>query len=116
MINEAWGILVYSMLRATVARGLFLATFVLVTYFAHRARSFPFCSVCRGSGKSEHGEEEPVQQRLGRPPTMTVANRLFAIGLLVVSFIFSIVWTVACSYVYSKEGWLSAETGRGAIR
>eukprot|EP00538_Stauroneis_constricta_P013507 CAMPEP_0119562942 /NCGR_PEP_ID=MMETSP1352-20130426/22026_1 /TAXON_ID=265584 /ORGANISM="Stauroneis constricta, Strain CCMP1120" /LENGTH=322 /DNA_ID=CAMNT_0007611461 /DNA_START=309 /DNA_END=1277 /DNA_ORIENTATION=+ len=84
IVNEAWAIVIY-MVQATVAPGLFLVTFVS-TYIAHRTRSIPFCLVYRGSGKPEQGDEEPIQ-RLVRPPTIIALNRLFAVALLVVSFI-----------------------------
>ena len=111
-VSSAWTIVIY-MTEAIIAPGLFLATFV-ITFLAHRTRSTPFCIVYRGHVRDDDDEEGQINQErvndeltqsIIRPPTLIVMMRLFALGLLVLSWIinFDVVWDD--SPLAGRTGW-----------
>lgn len=108
-VASQWAIAMY-MLKATVAPGIFLSTFV-ITFLAYRNRSIPFCMVHRAPGRNtihltgnhaaresddlENGEgtDGPIQPLI-RPATMVAIMRLFALFCFILSLIvnFDVVW------------------------
>jgi hypothetical protein len=105
-VADQWAIAVY-MLQATVAPGIFLATFV-ITFLAYRNRQIPFCLVHRGPSRGPNAhpaDDDEVAQPLVRPATMVVIMRLFAIFLFLVTLVvnFDVVWNTSDSA--GRTGW-----------
>lgn len=112
------------MLKATVAPGIFLSTFV-ITFLAYRNRSIPFCMVHRAPGRNtihltgnhaaresddlEGGEHD--LQPLIRPATMVAIMRLFSIFCFMLSLVvnFDVVWTEPDSA--GRTGWATVIRG-----